>query len=176
MEYLVTYGWALLALFVVIAFLVSTGAFSSSSFSITECTFQPDLPCSPYIIYRDEAIGKAVLRFGLTNALGFPINVTNVTYRATDMGKAGVYVYTGSLPVPPGVAAPGKSMNFNYTFLENERQPQPRDFRTVIITITYQSCKTGTCAGSYTTSGRLSSVVESLPASGPVREEPAELP
>jgi hypothetical protein len=49
MEYLVTYGWALLALLIVVAVLLSSGVFSPNSFATQECTFQPDLPCSPFI-------------------------------------------------------------------------------------------------------------------------------
>ena len=33
MEYLVTYGWALLILFVVVAYLLTSGAFSANSFA-----------------------------------------------------------------------------------------------------------------------------------------------
>ena len=93
MEYLVTYGWALLALLFVVAFLIGTGAFSPNSFSTQECTFQPDLSCPSFIMYIDSsAAGQpATLEFTLKNGLGFPINVTNVTYTAMDVtaSKAG---------------------------------------------------------------------------------------
>ncbi|MCX8195375.1 MAG: hypothetical protein N3G22_04705, partial [Candidatus Micrarchaeota archaeon] len=87
MEYLVTYGWALLALILVIALLYASGAFSSSAFLQPECTFQPDLPCSPYIIYTTTLSSGAkatMLHYTLTNNLGFPIKIVEVNYTVRD--------------------------------------------------------------------------------------------
>lgn len=165
MEYLVTYGWALLALFAVVAILISTGAFSSSNFSQKECTFQPDLPCSSFILYLDS--GTATLRYSLSNGLGFPIKIARITYRTTDMGFPGVkddWIDEFDSPVFNS----GDPIDLAYVF-QGEKQPAARDFKTIIATIEYYNCRQALAqqqecnpdtATPYTTSGRISTVVE----------------
>ena len=165
MEYLVTYGWALLALFAVVAILVSTGAFSSANFSQQECTFQPGIPCSPFIIYKNGDVTS--IRFSMANDLGFPIKIASATLTTSDMGEAGRVVYSiPSADLPQGIIEQSGQMDFFYDFA-GPSQPYPRDFRTVVATIQYYNCKgidsPGNCndpESLYTTSGRISSVVE----------------
>ena len=160
MEYLVTYGWALLALFIVIALLISSGAFSASSYAVQECTFQPDLPCPSFMLYKSTSgAPNTTLQFSLANGLGFPINITNVTYTATGLGDQGRNTYTGNRPVPSGVIPSGQRMNFTQNF-SGSAQPQIRDFKTIYVSITYSNCKGGTCRSNYTTSGRISTLIE----------------
>jgi hypothetical protein len=156
MEYLVTYGWALLVLFVVVGYLISSGAFSASTFATQECTFQPDLPCSPYVLYK--SLGSTRLEFGLTNGLGFPIKVTKVNYTVTNIIQEGKNTYNG--PIPTGVIPSGTKMNFTRNFL-GAVQPQLREIKTIIVTMEYQNCRGGTCTGNYVTSGRIATMVES---------------
>lgn len=165
MEYLVTYGWALLALFAVVAILISTGAFSSSNFSQKECTFQPDLPCSPFILYLDS--GTLAMRYSLSNGLGFPIKIAKITYRTTDIGFPGVKDdWIDEVESP--VFQSGDQFDLTYSF-EGEKQPAARDFKTIIATIEYYNCRQAIAeqkecnqdtATLYTTSGRISTVVE----------------
>jgi hypothetical protein len=155
MEYLVTYGWALMALLFVVAFLISSGAFSPSNFSTQECTFQPDLPCLPFIIYKLDST-HTIVSFNLSNGLGFPINITNATY-TTDIGT-GARHEMPSTSFKSGKIGPGESIWFNQTF-EGASQPSANDFKTIFVAITYQNCKPGTCINNYTTSGRISTVV-----------------
>ncbi|MCX6772283.1 MAG: hypothetical protein NTV88_00750 [Candidatus Micrarchaeota archaeon] len=165
MEYLVTYGWALLALFAVIAILISTGAFSSSNFAQKECTFQPGLPCSPFIIYTDGA--ATTIQFSVANDLGFPIKIKNMVYTTTNIGQPGKTDYSVSDPFGQQIFKQSEPMNFLKTF-EGATQPSPRDFRTIIVSIQYYNCKgidlpekcNDETAPVYTTSGRISSVVE----------------
>jgi hypothetical protein len=160
MEYLVTYGWALLALFIVIALLLSSGAFSISSYASQECAFQPDLPCPSFILYKTAAANpRTTLEFTLSNGLGFPIQVNSVTYTATGMGQQGRNIYAGSLPFPSGIIGSGQRMNFTQDFT-GSFQPSPRDLKTIYVSITYSNCKGGTCRSNYTTSGRISTLVE----------------
>ena len=162
MEYLVTYGWALLALFFVIALLFGSGAFSVNNFSSPECTFQPDIPCSSYIIYRENGPTgdiQSVIAFNISNGLGFPINITNVTYTATGWGGPGVLVL-----VSPPLNVPMKSGDyeaFNYTITDPSSQPADKDFKTVFVQLTFYNCKVpANCTGPYVTSGRISSPIE----------------
>ncbi|MCX8198252.1 MAG: hypothetical protein N3F07_03630 [Candidatus Micrarchaeota archaeon] len=162
MEYLVNYGWALLALFLVVAFLISSGAFSSSSFSAQECIFQPSLPCPSFIIYRQGSSNPAArLEFALVNGLGFPINISNVSYETSNLGQEGKKVWVGPLPSQPFLQ-PGARANFSMDF-PGASQPSFRQFRTIHVSVSYYSCKTLPCTGPYTTSGRISSIVEEKP-------------
>jgi len=158
MEYLVTYGWALLALFVVVAYLLSTGAFSANSFAAQECVFQPDLPCASYVLYRDAASGSTILKFSLTNGLGFPINVTRMNYSVVGIGVgSGKNIYAGS--VPSQAVPSGSRMNFTQEFA-GPFQPSARDFKTVQVALEYQNCRNTPCSGPYVTSGRISAIIE----------------
>ena len=158
MEYLVTYGWAILALFLVIALLIASGAFSPNSFSAQECTFQPNLPCGPFIIYFDTASGQTMVNFTLTNGLGFPINVTGINYTTTDLGLPGKNTIPGSL-VHTAVLS-GGNISFGQNF-SGMRQPLPKTFKTMYATISYVNCKNPpSCTGPYFVSGRISSIVE----------------
>jgi len=157
MEYLVTYGWALLALFAVLAILISSGAFSASNFTNPECTFQPDLPCNSFILYK-TASGSTKLAFNITNGLGFNMSINNITYTAVDMGGPGKQEYH-YVPSSRIGMAPGASYGFEYDFI-GAKQPTLRDFRTVYVSISYSNCRFAACSGNYTTSGRVSAVVE----------------
>ena len=156
MEYLVTYGWALLVLFIVVAYLLATGAFSSNSFAAQECVLQPDLPCSPFVLYREGADTK--LQFGLTNGLGFPIKISEINYTTSGIGVQGRKVYSGAA-VPAGTIQPGARTNFTQTFA-GDIQPSQNDFRTIYVQIAYLNCKGTPCSGPYVTSGRISAVVQ----------------
>lgn len=151
MEYLVTYGWALLALFVVVAYLIASGAFSANSFASQECVFQPDLPCTSYIIYKSSA--GTVVDFSLANGLGFPIELESVHYYMPGTGDE-----DGALPADSGYSS-GEKISLSHTFTSGS-QPQPRDFRSVQVTIKYMNCRNSPCSGPYTTSGRVSAIVE----------------
>lgn len=162
MEYLVTYGWALLALFLVIALLIASGAFSPNSFSTQECTFQPGLPCGPFILYSEPdsagAGAKTVLRFSLTNGLGFPINVTGVNYTITDIGTEGKRTIAGDFSSTRYVPQ-GASVNFTQNF-SGARQPSVKAFKSIYATVSYLNCRVSPCTGPYHVSGRISAVVE----------------
>src|SRR3989338_15576 len=160
MEYLVTYGWALLALFVVIALLLSSGAFSLSSYSVSECTFQPDLPCPSFILYKTvPGTPKTILKFSLSNGLGFPIKVNNVNYTVMGMNETGRHTYPGTLPLPSGIVYSGYAMNFTQEFAGTS-QPSLRELKTIYVSITYSNCKGGECKYNCTSSGRITTVVE----------------
>jgi len=156
MEYLVTYGWALLVLFIVVAYLLATGAFASNSFAAQECVLQPDLPCSPYVLYRDGPDTK--LQFSLTNGLGFPIRISEINYTTSGIGVQGRKVYSWA-PAVAETIQPGTRKNFTQTFT-GAIQPSQNDFRTIYVEITYLNCKSAICSGPYVTSGRISAVVQ----------------
>jgi len=158
MEYLVTYGWALLILFIVVAYLLASGAFSANSFAAQECVFQPDLPCFPFVLYREGA--GTVLQFTITNGLGFPIKISELNYTTTGIGAPGRRVYSVIVPESANSIASGERMNFTQVF-PDAPQPSVNDFRTIYVELSYFNCKNSLCSGGpYVTSGRISAVVQ----------------
>ncbi|VVC01736.1 Uncharacterised protein [uncultured archaeon] len=82
-----------------------------------------------------------------------------MTYTATGMGLQDRNAYAGSLPSPPGIINSGQRMNFTQGFA-GSFQPSLRDLRTIYVSINYSNCKGGVCRSNYTTSGRISTIVE----------------
>ncbi len=83
MEYLMTYGWAIVALVIVIAALMATGAFNPSYLIAEECTLQPDLSCTSHVLYLDTG-GTPTLEFRINNGLGYDIMLTSVKVTSSD--------------------------------------------------------------------------------------------
>ncbi|MCP4646642.1 MAG: hypothetical protein GY852_02760 [bacterium] len=77
MEYLMTYGWAIVALVIVIGALMATGAFNPSYLIAEECTLQPDLSCTGHVLYLDTG-GTPQLEFRISNGLGYDIILSEV--------------------------------------------------------------------------------------------------
>ncbi len=82
MEYLMTYGWALLILVVVIGVLFSMGVFNPQNYMSEECSFQPSLPC------KGTSLTKVgTLTIYLTNGLGYEVESWSIEVD----GKSGTY-------------------------------------------------------------------------------------
>lgn len=69
MEYLMTYGWALLILLVVIGVLFSMGVFNPQNYMSEECSFQPSLQCKGVSLTPN-----GVLTIYLVNGLGYGVD------------------------------------------------------------------------------------------------------
>ncbi|VVB58471.1 Uncharacterised protein [Candidatus Anstonella stagnisolia] len=151
MEYLVTYGWALLALLVVLVALVSSGIFSASHFIFEECNFQPNLACSPYILYSSET--ASTLQFSVRNGLGFPIKFTNV-----NVSFASGQTPQAAVTAPASIVQDGEKYDVKINFAS----PLPRGSQqTLYVQLFYVNCMSASAAdcsgtsGEYTTSGRV---------------------
>ncbi|MBN2122138.1 hypothetical protein JW721_03715 [Candidatus Micrarchaeota archaeon] len=83
MEYLMTYGWALVALILVIGALLATGAFNPSYLVSEECTLQPDLSCTGHVLSVDND-GDFVLKFRISNGLGYDIMPESLNVTTSD--------------------------------------------------------------------------------------------
>ncbi|MFH1095099.1 MAG: hypothetical protein V1728_02695 [Candidatus Micrarchaeota archaeon] len=84
LEYMVTYGWALFGIFVVISFLLGAGVFNPNRFVSDECTLQPNMVCTSYFIQNYET-RKVWLSFNLTNTMGFPIGIRGYSATIRDL-------------------------------------------------------------------------------------------
>lgn len=84
MEYLMTYGWALLVLAIVIGLIISSGIFSPSYLISEECNLGPKIPCQ-FMLYT--AGGDTWLDVRVDNGFGYTIALTNVTMDVEGEGQ-----------------------------------------------------------------------------------------
>lgn len=133
MEYLFTYGWAILAVIAVIAALSFTGVFSTSQFISEQCVFQPDFTCTNYILAANPALATASLKFQLANGFGAPLRFLNVSARIGDgMERDGIV--TGENIV----TNEGDVQDFEVVFAGNP--PQKGSTKDVLVKVDYINC------------------------------------
>lgn len=75
MEFLMTYGWAILAAVIVIGVLASFGVFSPESYVAQSCSLTAPLGC----VDNQVSAAPGWVAFVATNGLGTDINITSVT-------------------------------------------------------------------------------------------------
>ena len=91
-EYLVTHGWALIVLVLVVTILYGLGIFNPNRFVAEECVFQPGFSCAStprlHLYGGSTTISgnkvKYVMGTNLTNGLGYDIVITGYTVTSTD--------------------------------------------------------------------------------------------
>ena len=87
-EYLMTYGWAMLVLVLIVGLLFSTGIFSPNYLISEECNLGPKLPCS-HFLYND---GKNLrLLVNVTNGFEYKIKIKSVSV-SFDKGNMSVKI------------------------------------------------------------------------------------
>ncbi len=98
LEFIMTYGWAILVVLVAIAALAYFGVLSPSEFLPERCLFPPGLACTEHQV---SATGMTLV---LTNSLGKAITITDITDVSgscsnsggtLDNGDSGTYTFTG---------------------------------------------------------------------------------
>ncbi|MFH0737527.1 MAG: hypothetical protein V1827_02430 [Candidatus Micrarchaeota archaeon] len=133
-EYLTTYGWALLALVIVIAILVSTGIFSPSYLVAEECSFGNNLKCEAAVFNSGPVTD---VRFSLFNGLPYKVKVVSVNLQTAegisvdgfpqnielDSGEKFLYEGTTSEQIPTG-AVKRFSGNITYVSCASELGPE----------------------------------------------------
>lgn len=83
-EYLMTYGWAILALAIVLVVLFSSGIFSPSYLISEECNIGPKIPCK-FIFYK--AGNDLKMGLSINNGFGYKIKVENLVVTLTDTNQ-----------------------------------------------------------------------------------------
>ena len=81
-EFLITYGWAILGVMIVLAGLAYFGFFNTEKFVNDDCSFGDQLRCEDYILTGNSA----VLNFTLRNNFGVNIDITKSTI-SSDYGN-----------------------------------------------------------------------------------------
>jgi len=95
-EYLVTHGWALLLLAIVIVVLYGLGIFNPGRYATEECTFQPGFGCDSFMLKRMPETFWHMYMFDIVfqNGLGYDILITKMEVTTADLGKAGQFTCT----------------------------------------------------------------------------------
>lgn len=133
MEYLMTYGWALVALVAVIAALMATGAFNPSYLIAEECTLQPDLACTGHLLYLDTG-GTPQFEFRISNGLGYDIVLDSVELTTND---GTVYESYGLDPVGSTIEQ-GEDVEIMMTL--GELTTHKDEVERMKVSLTYISC------------------------------------
>lgn len=103
MEFIMTYGWAILAVTVVIGALVYFGIFSPAKFLPETCSFPSELTCVGKALTTAGAAGT--IEFVVSNNVGNDIKIAPADISATgDCTSAGATVNGGAVEVTVGNA------------------------------------------------------------------------
>ena len=79
MEFLMTYGWALLIVLIAVAALAYFGILNPSRFLPEQCDMPPGLTCQDFVIF-DNGTVRIKLQNGMSETLSnFALNITEVT-------------------------------------------------------------------------------------------------
>lgn len=159
-EYLITYGWAILLLAIVIAGLFASGVLTPSYFISEECYLGPNLPCD-FQLYRDSAEPEnTVISLRFTNGFAYPITITS--FRAVSVEDDGVYAEIKDI----GKVDSGEPRTVELKILQPS---QPGSMRRYKTGMEYYSCalelrdKSGNCPSGddfkHQISGRIIGVV-----------------
>ena len=105
MEFLLTYGWAILVVLVVIGVLASFGILNVGNLLPERCTIQTGISCSDFIVTP-----AAGVRLGLKNGLGKGIYLVNVSAGSQSPATTCQFV-----PVPAQFVANGAETEVQLT-------------------------------------------------------------
>ena len=78
-EYLLSYGWAIMVLVIVIGLIVSTGVFSPSYFVPEQCDLGPNLPCE-FSLFTDAHNTNLIVR--IRNSFSHNVALESFTMRS----------------------------------------------------------------------------------------------
>jgi len=93
MEFLMTYGWALLVVLVAIGALAFFGVLNPGQFLPDQCLFFSGFSClNPY-----ASAGSAVMVFGAQNGLGYTMNTQTISMKVSGTAVSGTTVTLGGV-------------------------------------------------------------------------------
>jgi hypothetical protein len=128
-EYLMTYGWAILALLIVLAALFSSGVLTPSYLVSDECAFGTNLKCDA-TLYNDG--GSTQMIFNVFNGFPYKVKVNSISIETAE-GDRSFTGFGGNTEIKSGA---------NTTFTGTLGGPALADgtVRRFVGNITYVSC------------------------------------
>jgi hypothetical protein len=126
-EYLMTYGWAILALVIILGVLIFSGILSPNYLISEECNFGTNLPCQ-FALFNSG--GKTTLTMRIHNGFQYKINVTELeVYKSNDPSK--------KFTIPGGFIKSGGNETFS---TELDTLLAPNSIGRYLVNLSYVSC------------------------------------
>lgn len=119
MEFLMTYGWAILVVLVVIGALAYFGVLNPQSFLPKKCQFSTGLVCADHVLYETKG-----LKISINNGLGNDIKVKSVSF--TSDNSIVNCAYTGG---PDDLLAAGNSKAFTLVDVDASKKCDASSFK-----------------------------------------------
>jgi len=87
-EYLMTYGWAIALLIIILGLIMGTGLLSPTYLVNEECEVGPNFPCdtNDFRVYVED--GNTYIDIRVYNGYGYPIYVSNASAELIDQGTS----------------------------------------------------------------------------------------
>jgi hypothetical protein len=82
LEYLLTYGWAILIIAAVIAIIIGSGIFSPKNSAANYAISPPQMPINSFLMTGSDA--NTVLLLNLSNNFGYKVKITGITLTYRD--------------------------------------------------------------------------------------------
>ena len=101
LEYMMTYGWAILVIVIVAGVLYSLGIFSPSSSLSTTITGFSGLAVTQAGCVN--SVNNQILELYVTNAVGYPVNITKINTAEAPSPKIELTFCEASMPLLPVV-------------------------------------------------------------------------
>jgi hypothetical protein len=99
-EYLTTYGWAILALAIVFAALISSGALTPNYLVSEECTFGTNIQCAS-VLYNDA--GQTTFTINVFNGFPYKVKITDISIETQDGNKQVAWSGPSAMELESGV-------------------------------------------------------------------------
>jgi hypothetical protein len=152
-EYLMTYGWAILALVIIIAVLIASGVANPNFFVTEECSLGSNIPCQAGLVNIGD---QSRLFMDVGNGFAYGIMIKEIeVYSVADPTKKVTFS-------PQTIIESGKSISVEDDL---DDQLQPNSVARFFVNVTYVSCAPevsppGQCSDSeHTIVGRMTAKV-----------------
>jgi hypothetical protein len=151
-EYIVTYGWAIFALLIVIGVIISSGILNPSFILSEECRLGSNLPCN-FALFNED--GNTFLSLVVHNGFSYPIEVQDI--RITDQSSGLSFAIESGAG---GQIASGESTDIRARYV-GDMLPED-SYQRFNVSFVYSSCAPelgSDCGPEHLISGRISGKV-----------------
>jgi len=141
-EFLSTYGWAILVVLLLLAALYYFGVFDTSRYTPRYCSLPPGFECTSFKLMKSFAGTSMQVVFSGYNGLGYDIGFANGTaiLMVENLGAAGAKNYTGTCS--PSIVRKGRAYTCLVNITDMQRVPSTGEVRRMDLLVTYANCET----------------------------------
>ena len=137
MEFLVTYGWAILLILVIMAILYSS-IFKPEFYVAERCDIGPGISCDSF--YLNITNGNQLnLTLKAHNTLGFKVNITQINFTLQDRSTGKKYEKTVT---DSKIVGDQEQFNYSVLFINIDPSPSPGVLYNIYFTISFKNNET----------------------------------